>query len=126
MAQGRSTEVISMIKRSQTSRLLVKKSLSLQFMESVETVLQKYGGPKEAWLDTFGVPRALEEFTTNTFETVSFNAPRSALLETDKSVRFVLQVTILSRGPALGQIVFSCMHTVDYAGFAPPQFRGAT
>jgi len=96
-------------------------------MESVETVLQKYGGPKEAWLDTFGVPRDLVEFKTNTFETVSFNAPRSALLETDKSVRFVLQVTFLSGRPASGVMpLFSCMHTMDYAGFAPPQFRGAT
>ena len=27
-------------------------------MESVETVLEQYGGPEEDWFDTFGVPRA--------------------------------------------------------------------
>jgi hypothetical protein len=34
-------------------------------MESVETVLETYGGPEEDWKDTYGVSRTLEEFKLN-------------------------------------------------------------
>jgi hypothetical protein len=34
-------------------------------MESVETVLEMYGGPEDLWKDTFRVPRDLEDFELN-------------------------------------------------------------
>ena len=96
----------------------------MQFMESVDTELKTYGGGEKEGRNTFGVPRDSEELKTNTFATVSYNATRSALLETDKAVRFDLQVTFLPRWPAPGQMsLFPCMHTVDYEGFVSPRFR---
>jgi len=46
-----------------------------QFMESVETVLETYGGPEEDWKDTYGVPRTLEEFELNQVQGHLINRP---------------------------------------------------
>ena len=64
-------------------------------MESVETVLEQYGGPEEDWFDTFGVPRDADELAKNAFERVDYDQERSKLLESEKAVRFVMQVTFL-------------------------------
>ncbi|KAJ1484654.1 hypothetical protein T484DRAFT_1796325 [Baffinella frigidus] len=61
------------------------------FMQSVETVLETYGGPEEEWIDTFGVPRDAAQLKQPTFNTVSYDPERSKLLGTDKAVRFVMQ-----------------------------------
>ncbi|KAJ1484672.1 hypothetical protein T484DRAFT_2494765 [Baffinella frigidus] len=66
-------------------------ALSLQYMQSVETVLETYGGPEEEWIDTFGVPRDEEGLKTTDFDSVSFDPARSQLVKSDKAVRFVMQ-----------------------------------
>ena len=65
-------------------------------MESVETVLEQYGGAEEDWYDTFGVARDADELAENAFERVEYDEERSKLLTSDKAVRFVLQVSFLS------------------------------
>ncbi|KAJ1482507.1 hypothetical protein T484DRAFT_2659135 [Baffinella frigidus] len=65
-------------------------ALSLMFMESVETVLETYGGPEDKWVDTFGVPRDVAE--ANSVESaITYDGSRNALLASDKSVHFVLE-----------------------------------
>ena len=63
-----------------------------QFIESVTTVLETYGGPTEAWEDTFAVPHTEAELLTNAFERVEYDPTRAEYLATDSAVRFVMQV----------------------------------
>jgi len=66
-------------------------ALSLQFIESVETVLETYGGPKADWEDTFGVPNSEEDLIAVTYQTVNYDQARVDLVGADKTVRFVMQ-----------------------------------
>jgi len=65
-------------------------ALALQFMNSVETVLETYGGPSEAWEDTWDLSNTVDTLGKVLYETVVLDKERVKLLESDKAVRFVL------------------------------------
>ncbi|KAJ1477329.1 hypothetical protein T484DRAFT_3032599 [Baffinella frigidus] len=65
-------------------------ALALQFQESVESILEMYGGPREEWKDTFGEQRSEGDLATVTYKTVTYNPERAKLLKSSKPVHFVL------------------------------------
>jgi len=81
MAQGRSTETISMIKWIRTSRLSIKNSLSLQErgISISSTALQfEYNGIQINLLDTPGH----EDFSEDTYRTIAVHSPSPPPLPT--------------------------------------------